>query len=51
VDTINLNLLCKIDAVVKNGPNQGAVALRFAAETTGTVKVMAGSVLRYRQVD
>ena len=51
VDTINANLLCKIDALVKNGSTQGTVALRFAAETTGTVKVMMGSVLRYRQVD
>jgi hypothetical protein len=51
VDTINANLLCKIDALFKNGSNQGLVTLRFAAETTGTVKVMAGSVLRYRQVD
>jgi len=51
VDTINANLLCKIDALVKNGSTQGSVTLRFAAETTGTVKVMTGSVLRYRQVD
>ena len=51
VDTINANLLCKIDGLVRNGVNPGTLALRFAAETTGTVKVMAGSVLRYRQVD
>lgn len=51
VDTINLNLLCKIDALIKNGSTQGPVKLRFAAETTGTVKIMTGSILRYRQVD
>lgn len=51
VDAINANLLCKIDAVVRNGATQGTVAIRFAAETTGTVKVLGGSILRYRQVD
>lgn len=51
VDTINANLLCKIDAMVRNGNTQGTLAVRFAAETTGTVKIMTGSVVRYRQVN
>jgi hypothetical protein len=51
VDTANANLLCKIDGLVRNGVNAGTLAIRFAAETTGTVKVMTGSVLRYRQVN
>lgn len=51
VDTINANLMCKIDGIVRNGNTGGTLAIRFAAETTGTVKVMTGSVLRYRQVD
>ena len=51
VDTINSNLLCKIDGIVRNGVNPGTFALRFAAETTGIVKIMTGSVLRYRQVN
>lgn len=50
VDAINANLLCKIDGIIRNGNNSGTFAIRFAAETTGIVKVMAGSVLRYRQV-
>ena len=51
VDTINSNLLCKIDGLVRNGTTQGTLAVRFAAETTGTVKIMTGSVLRYRQAN
>ncbi len=51
VDTINSNLLAKIDGVLVNGSNSTAFTLRFAAETTGIVKVKAGSVLRYRQVN
>ena len=51
VDTINANLLCKVDAIVRNGTTAGTLAIRFAAETTGTVKIMTGSVLRYRQVN
>jgi len=50
VDTANANLLCKIDGIIRNGSNSGTFALRFAAETTGIVKIMTGSVLRYRQV-
>jgi hypothetical protein len=51
VDTINANLLCKMEGLVRNGVNTGTLAIRFAAETTGIVKVMTGSVLRYRQVN
>ena len=51
VDTVNANLLCKIDGLVRNGASAGTLTLRFAAETTGTVKIMTGSVLRYRQVN
>ena len=51
VDTINLNLLAKIDCVLVNGANSTAFTLRFKAEATGTVKVLAGSVCRYRQVN
>ncbi|MDP2363340.1 MAG: hypothetical protein Q8M94_06175, partial [Ignavibacteria bacterium] len=52
VDTINSNLLCKIDGMVRNGDNAGTFLLRFAAElATGTAKVMTGSVLRYRQTN
>jgi len=51
VDTINLNLLAKIDCVLVNGANSTPFTLRFKAEATGTVKVLAGSVCRYRQVN
>ncbi len=51
VDTINANLLCKIDGIIRNGVNAGTFAIRFAAETTGTVKIVTGSVLRYRKVN
>jgi len=51
VDSANANLLCKIDGLVRNGVNAGTLTIRFAAETTGIVKVMTGSVLRYRQVN
>ncbi len=51
VDIINANLLCKIDGLFRNGANAGTLTIRFAAETTGTVKVMTGSVLRSRQTN
>ena len=51
VDIINSNLLCKVDGIVRNGVNAGTFALRFAAETTGIVKIITGSVLRYRQTN
>lgn len=35
----------------RNGSTQGPFIIRFAAETTGTVTIKDGSVLRYRQVD
>jgi len=51
VDAINSNLLATIDCVLVNGANSSPFTLRFGAETTGTVKVLAGSTLRYRQVN
>jgi len=51
VDTANANLLCKIDGLIRTGSNTGTFAVRFAAETTGIVKIMTGSVLRYRQTN
>jgi len=51
VDAINANLLCKIDGLVRCGASGGTFALRFAAETTGIVKIITGSVLRYRQTN
>jgi len=53
VDATNSNLLCKIEGILVNGSNGGTLALRFAIEdaATGTVKILAGSVLRYRQVN
>jgi hypothetical protein len=51
VDTINANLLGHIHGILRNGTTAGGTfAIRFAAETTGIVKVMTGSVLRYRAV-
>lgn len=43
--------LARVYCLFRNGSTQGAVTIRFAAETTGTVTVKDGSVLRYRQVD
>ncbi len=43
--------LAKLFILFRNGATQGTVVVRFAAETTGTVTVKDGSVLRYRQVD
>lgn len=43
--------LAKLYCLFRNGATQGAVIVRFAAETTGTVTIKDGSVLRYRQVD
>jgi hypothetical protein len=51
VDTINTNLLGHVMGVLRNGTTTGNFTIRFAAETTGIVKVMTGSVLRYRQVN
>lgn len=51
VDTINVNLLAKISGIIRNGSNAGTLAIRFAAETTGTVKVMTGSILRWRKTN
>jgi hypothetical protein len=51
VDTINANLLAHVIGIFRNGATTADFSIRFAAETTGTVKVMTGSVLRYRQVN
>ncbi len=52
VDQANQDLLATVVAVVRNGPNAGAVSLRFASRTAGqAVTVRAGSVLRYRQLN
>jgi len=48
VDTINANLLAHVTGILRNGSTQGPFTIRFAAETTGIVKVMTGSILRYR---
>ena len=41
------NLWC----VLRNGANSTAFTVRFAAETTGTITVKAGSCLRYRKIN
>lgn len=52
VDTANANLLCKLDALVRNGTTAGTFVLRFKCEVSGTaVTIKAGSVMRYKQVD
>ncbi len=43
--------LARLFVLFRNGTTQGPVTVRFAAETTGTVTIKDGSVLRYRQVD
>lgn len=43
--------LARLHCLFRNGNNQAAFIIRFAAETTGTVTVKDGSLLRYRQVD
>jgi len=39
-----------IKGILRNGANTGTFILRFAAETTGTVTIKIGSVLRWRQI-
>lgn len=43
----NLGML---HAVLKTNANSGTFQVRFAAETTGTITIKAGSCLRYRKV-
>jgi hypothetical protein len=43
--------LAMINILFKNGANQGTFIIRFAAETTGTIYVKDGSLIRYRQVN
>jgi hypothetical protein len=40
----------KLDAVLKTSGSASTWQLRFAAETSGTITVKIGSVLRYRKV-
>lgn len=49
VAVINTSYLGRVTGIIRNGANSGTLAIRFAAETTGIVKIMTGSVLRYRQ--
>jgi len=49
VAVINTSYLGHVTGIIRNGANSGTLAIRFAAETTGIVKIMTGSVLRYRQ--
>jgi len=51
VPVINTSYLANITGLIRNGNNAGNLIIRFAAETTGTVKIMIGSILRYRQVN
>jgi hypothetical protein len=39
-----------LHCVLKTGANAGTFQIRFAAETTGTITIKAGSTLRYRKV-
>lgn len=39
-----------LHCVLKTGTNAGTFQIRFAAETTGTITIKAGSTLRYRKV-
>ena len=48
VDTANANLLAKVEGIFRNGANAGNLIIRFKAETAATVKVMTGSILRWR---
>jgi len=43
--------IAALHCILVNGVNPGTFQLRFAAETTGTVTIKAGSCLRYRQVN
>jgi len=49
--TINVSYPAFITGYIRNGANDGTLTIRFAAETAGTVKVMTGSVIRYRQTN
>jgi hypothetical protein len=42
--------LAAMHAVVKTGSNSGTFQLRFAAETTGTITIRAGSVLKMKKI-
>jgi len=40
--------IAALHCILVNGSTQGSFQIRFAAETTGTVTIKAGSCLRYR---
>ena len=40
----------KLDAIIKTAGSDSTWQLRFSAETTGTITIKAGSVIRYRKV-
>ena len=42
--------IAALHCILKTGANSGNFQIRFAAETTGTVTIKIGSVLRYRKV-
>ncbi len=44
------NNLGKLNAILKTSGSTSTWQLRFAAETTGTITIKSGSVLRYRKV-
>ncbi|MDP2365997.1 MAG: hypothetical protein Q8M94_19770, partial [Ignavibacteria bacterium] len=52
IDAANANMLCKVDALVRNGANAGTLAVRFACEvaTSPGITIKEGSCLRYREV-
>lgn len=39
----------KLWAILRTGANSGTFVVRFAAETTGTITIRTGSVLRYEK--
>jgi len=42
--------IARLGCILRNGSNAGTFQIRFAAETTGTVTIKAGSILRYRVI-
>lgn len=44
------NNLARLHCLLSTAANAGTFIIRFAAETTGTITIKAGSLLRYRKV-
>jgi len=42
--------LARLHCLLRTAANAGTFIIRFAAETTGTITIKAGSLLRYRKV-